>query len=252
MFRPWNESITTTSSTFWVVAREGGLVPAGRLLHVSHPTLSAQIHSLEERLSEKLFVKVGRKRQLTEAGKLVYGYSEEIFSLGREMLDAVKGRGGNGRPARLNVGIVDVVPRLVVKHLLQPVLELPQPVRLVCHEDSPDRLLAELSLHTLDLVISDAPVVAGGSVRAFNHLLGETHVSLFGTQALVERYRKNFPARSTARRCCCRSKTPRCAARSTSGSIASRCGRRWWPSSKTAPCSRCSAETAWASSLPPR
>src|SRR5690242_13610370 len=87
---------------FWVVAREGGLVPAGRVLRLSHPTLSAQIHALEDRLGEKLFTRVGRRLQLTEAGKLVYGYAEDIFSLGSEMLDAVKARGGGGRPTRLN------------------------------------------------------------------------------------------------------------------------------------------------------
>ncbi len=177
---------------FWVVAREGGLVPAGRVLRLSHPTLSAQIHSLEDQLGEKLFVKVGRKLQLTDTGRLVYGYAEEIFSLGREMLDALKGRGGD-RPLRLNVGIVDVVPKLVVKHLLQPVLDLPQRVKLVCHEDSYEPLLSDLARHALDIVISDAPVPAGASVRAFNHLLGETQVSFFGTQALVAANRRGFP-----------------------------------------------------------
>ncbi len=178
---------------FWVVAREGGLVPAGRVLRLSHPTLSAQIHALEDRLGEKLFVKVGRKLQLTEMGRLVYDYAEEIFSLGHELLDAVRGRGSR-RIDRLNVGVVDVVPKLIVKHLLQPVLDLPEPVRLVCHEDTHDRLLAGLALHSLDIVISDAPVPSGASVRAFNHLLGETQVSLFGAPELVRSLRKGFPA----------------------------------------------------------
>src|SRR5690606_9524918 len=142
---------------FWVVAKEGGLVPAGKVLNLSHPTLSAQIHALEDRLGEKLFEKVGRKLSLTETGRVVYRYADEIFTLGREMVDTVEGRLG-GQALRLDVGIADAVPKLVVRRLLQPALQLDQPVRLVCYEDSYERLLADLALHPLDIVIPDAPV----------------------------------------------------------------------------------------------
>ncbi|MDX2055957.1 MAG: transcriptional activator NhaR [Polyangiaceae bacterium] len=177
---------------FWVVAKEGGLVPAGKLLRLSHPTLSAQVHALEDQLGEKLFVKVGRKLALTEMGNVVFRYADEIFTLGREMVDTVKGR-TTGQPVRLDVGIADALPKLVVRRLLQPVLSLEEPVRLVCHEGSNEKLLAELALHTLDVVLSDAPVPPGGNVRAFNHLLGETAVSFFGTQALARRFKRGFP-----------------------------------------------------------
>ena len=73
------------------------------MLRLSHPTLSAQIHALEEQLGEKLFVKVGRKLSLTETGRVVYRYADEIFTLGREMVDTVKGRLG-GQGLRLDVG----------------------------------------------------------------------------------------------------------------------------------------------------
>jgi LysR family transcriptional activator of nhaA len=177
---------------FWVVVREGGLVAAGKVLRLSHPTLSAQVHSLEDQLGEKLFVKAGRKLALTELGRVVFRYAEEIFTLGREMVDTVKGR-STGQPLRLNVGVADVVPKLIVRRLLRPALVLPEPVRLVCYEESYDKLLADLALHSLDIVISDAPVPAGSSVRAFNHLLGETGVSFFGTKALVKEYKRGFP-----------------------------------------------------------
>jgi LysR family transcriptional regulator, transcriptional activator of nhaA len=177
---------------FWTVAREGSLVAAGKVLRLSHPTLSAQIHALEDQLGEKLFVRAGRRLALTEMGRVVYRYAEEIFSLGREMVDTVKGR-ASGQPLRLDVGIADVVPKLVVRRLLQPALSLPEPVRLVCHEAAYEKLLADLALHTLDIVISDAPVPSGSSVRAFNHLLGETGVSFFGTKSLASSYRRGFP-----------------------------------------------------------
>jgi len=177
---------------FWVVAREGGLVAAGKVLRLSHSTLSAQVHSLEDHLGEKLFTKVGRKLALTDSGRVVFRYAEEIFTLGREMVDTVKGR-STGQPLRLDVGIADVVPKLVVRRLLQPALSLPEPVRLVCYEESYEKLLADLALHTLDIVISDAPVPTGSSVRAFNHLLGESGVSFFGTKELVKTYKRGFP-----------------------------------------------------------
>jgi LysR family transcriptional regulator, transcriptional activator of nhaA len=177
---------------FWVVAREGGLVQAGKVLHLSHPTLSAQIHALEERLGEKLFVKEGRRLVLTEVGRVAYGYADEIFGLGREMLYAVQGR-GSGKPIRLDVGVVDVVPKLIVKRLLEPALGLPEQVRLVCHEDGFDELLVALSLHKLDLVIADAPIPHGSPVRAFNHLLGQCGVGIFGTADLAKAYRRGFP-----------------------------------------------------------
>ncbi len=177
---------------FWVVAREGGLSPAGKVLSLSHPTLSAQIHALEDRLGEKLFEKVGRKLALTEMGRVVFRYADEIFTLGREMLDTVKGR-STGKPLRLSVGIVDVVPKLVVRRLLAPALELPDAVRLVCYENSYENLLADLALHALDIVISDAPVPAGSNIRAYNHLLGETSVTFFGSKALAKRHKRGFP-----------------------------------------------------------
>jgi len=177
---------------FWTVAREGGLVAAGKVLRLSHPTLSTQIRTLENQLGEKLFERAGRKLTLTEVGRVVYRYADEIFSLGREMVDTVKGRAG-GQPLRLDVGIANVVPKLVVRRLLEPAFSLLEPVRLVCYEDSYEKLLADLALHTLDVVISDAPVPPGSNIRAFNHLLGETSITIFGTKSLASQYRKGFP-----------------------------------------------------------
>jgi LysR family transcriptional activator of nhaA len=177
---------------FWVVAREGGLQPAGEVLGLSHPTLSAQIHALEDRLGEKLFVKSGRRLALSEMGRVVYRYAEEIFTLGQEMVDVVQDRAA-GHPLRFEVGVADAVPKLVVRRLLQPAFALPQPVRLICHEAGFEKLLADLSMHALDLVIADAPLPPGSAVRAYNHLLGECGVSFFGSEELAAAHRAEFP-----------------------------------------------------------
>lgn len=177
---------------FWLVAREGGLVPAAKVLRLSHPTISAQIRALEGQLGQKLFRKVGRKLELTDVGRTAFRYADEIFTLGREMVDVVKGN-VTGQLARLELGIADAVPKFIARRLMQPALELAEPVRLVCHEDAFDRLLADLALHQLDLVIADSPVPPGSNIRAFNHVLGETAVSWFGSRSLVQAFKRGFP-----------------------------------------------------------
>jgi LysR family transcriptional regulator, transcriptional activator of nhaA len=177
---------------FWLVAREGSLASASRELRLAQSTVSGQIRSLEQVLGEKLFARAGRRLVLTEIGRVAYRYADEIFTMGRELQDAIKGR-PVGRPLRLVVGIADVVPKLVAQRLLEPALKLSEPVHLVCHEDKPDQLLAKLAVHSLDVVIADAPVGPSVRIRAFNHLLGECDVVFFATAKLAARYRPGFP-----------------------------------------------------------
>lgn len=177
---------------FWVVAREGGLAAAGRVLRLSHSTLSSQVSALEDALGEPLFHRVGRRLELTEQGRVVFRYADDIFSMGRELMATVKG-GGVARPQRLAVGVADVVPKMVVRRLLEPALKVSPAFRLQCFEDAHPRLLSDLALHALDVVISDAPVPPGASVRAYNHLLGESGLSFFAAPALAKRLRRGFP-----------------------------------------------------------
>jgi LysR family transcriptional activator of nhaA len=178
---------------FWLVARHGGLAPAGKLLRLTHPTLSAQIRNLEESLGVKLFEKRGRKLELTEMGQVAYRYAGEIFGLGDEMRDILHGRASQ-RPTRLVIGISDVVPKMLVRQLLAPALREVEGVALVCREDRFDRLLAELAAHTLDVVIADAQVPPDATVRAYNHLLGHSDVTVVGAPALAKVVRRDFPA----------------------------------------------------------
>ncbi|MBI4264819.1 MAG: transcriptional activator NhaR [Acidobacteria bacterium] len=178
---------------FWMVAREGTVARASKQLGLAQPTISGQLRTLESSLNEKLFVRSGRHLVLTEMGQTIYRYADEIFSLGRELQATLKGRPANNRPVRLMVGIANFVPKLVVSRLLEPAMTLPEPVRLVCREGRPERLLAELAVHNLDVVVADTPVPPTVKIRAFSHLLGECGVTLFGTEALARRYRKGFP-----------------------------------------------------------
>jgi LysR family transcriptional regulator, transcriptional activator of nhaA len=178
---------------FWMVAREGGLAPAAAKLRLAQSTLSGQIHALEESLGEKLFERKGRRLVLTEMGRLVHAYGDDIFALGRELLDTVHGR-PTGRPLRLLVGIADALPKMVARRLLVPAQQLAEPVYMVCREDRPERLLGELATHTLDVVLADAPVPAGTGIRAYSHLLGECGVSFFAAGPAADRLRRRFPA----------------------------------------------------------
>jgi LysR family transcriptional activator of nhaA len=177
---------------FWVAAKEGGVTRASLKLNISQPTVSAQIRALEEALGAKLFVKHGRTRQLTELGRVVLRYADEIFGLGRELLNTVQGRTTERAP-RLAVGVANVVPKLVTYRLLEPALALGGGLQIACYEDRADRLLAALSIHELDIVITDAPVGPGLSVRAYNHLLGESSVTVFGAAELAAAHRPRFP-----------------------------------------------------------
>lgn len=177
---------------FWVVAREGGLAPAGKLLRLSHPTLSGQIRKLEDNLGLPLFEKRGRRLQLTEHGQVAFRYADEIFGLGRELQDALRGRDVE-RATPLVIGIADVVPKMLVRTLLGPALALPGPVSLVCREDRVDRLFTALAAHEVDLVIADVPLPPHSPVKAYNHVLGTSDVTLVGPRALAE-LRRGFPA----------------------------------------------------------
>ena len=177
---------------FWVVAREGSVAKACQQLHLAQPTISGQIRELEKSLKMALFERSGRNLVLTETGRTVYRYADEIFSLGRELQDTLKNR-PTGRAVRVVVGVSDALPKLIVHRLLEPALRLPEEVHVTCLDGESDRLMAQLALHELDVVLSDSPANPRLGFRAFNHLLGECGVTFFGTEELARKYRKGFP-----------------------------------------------------------
>jgi LysR family transcriptional activator of nhaA len=177
---------------FQAVAREGGVTAAAKVLHVSQPSVSAQIRSLEQALGYRLFNRSGRSMTLTPEGRVVLEYANEIFRLGTELEDVLVGR-LSGSSLRLAVGLSASIPNLVAFHMLGPVFGLDEPVRLLIWERRTDQLLAELATHDLDLVLADMPIPPNVSVRAFSHPLGSSPVDVFGPPLLVHRVRDDFP-----------------------------------------------------------
>jgi LysR family transcriptional regulator, transcriptional activator of nhaA len=177
---------------FWSVVRAGGVNQAARQLRVSAPAVSAQLRQLQEQLGEPLFSKQGRKLVLTDMGRTVADYAEDIFALGRELLDTVKNR-PSGQPIRVDIGVVDVLPKMVAHWLIQPALQLQQPVRVVCREATSEQLIARLATLELDVVLSDSAAAPDPRVRAYNHLLGDCGVSFVAIGRKASRFKGTFP-----------------------------------------------------------
>jgi LysR family transcriptional activator of nhaA len=177
---------------FWTVAKEGSLKQASDKLHVSQPSISAQLSELEEVLGEKLFRRSGRSKVLTDAGQVAFRYADEIFGLGRELVNAIQQR-PTARALRLYVGVADSFPKLLTNDLLKPVLGMAQPVHVICREGKLEDLLGQLAAHRLDIVLADEPASSSTKVRTFNHPLSESAASFCAAGKLAVALKRGFP-----------------------------------------------------------
>ncbi len=177
---------------FWTVAKQGSIARAAELLHLTPQTISGQLKQFEKSLGSQLFARSGRKLVLTEVGRTVMEYAEDIFLLGAELEDLLGSRPA-GRPLRFLVGITDVIPKLIAHRLLEPALQLTEPVHIICREGKLENLLADIAVHKLDMLLTDRPISPASNVRAFNHLLGECGTTFFAAPPLARNCETNFP-----------------------------------------------------------
>jgi LysR family transcriptional activator of nhaA len=177
---------------FWAVAREGSVAKAAEVLNLTPQTISGQLKLLDEAVGQPLFNRVGRRLVLSEMGRMVFDYAEEIFTTGAELASVVRGQ-QTGGPSTLSVGIVSSMPKLIAERIVAPAMMAEQSVRVRCHEASLEQLLSELAVHRLDLVLSDQPVPDGLNLKAYNHRLGESSMSFFALRDQARRYRSKFP-----------------------------------------------------------
>jgi LysR family transcriptional activator of nhaA len=177
---------------FWTVASHGSITRASELLHLTPQTISGQLKELEKQYNTKLFSKAGRNLVLTEAGQAVFEYADEIFRLSKEAEDVLSGL-SPGAQLSLKVGIAMVVPKLLAYRILQPVLTLEEPVLLTCHEAPFVDLMADLSVHKLDIVLADTPLSPSLNIRAYNHQLGESGITFFVRESEANSCLKDFP-----------------------------------------------------------
>lgn len=177
---------------FWTVAREGSIARASQSLHLTPQTISGQLKLLDEAVGQALFNRVGRRLVLSDMGKVVFEYADEIFAVGAELASVVRGNHASG-PKSLAVGIVNSMPKLIAERIIAPALTAEEPIRVRCHEASLEQLLSELAVHKLDLVLSDQPVPDGLNLKAYDHRLGASGLSFFVQRRQARRYRGRFP-----------------------------------------------------------
>lgn len=177
---------------FWTVAHEGSIIKASNKLHITPQTISGQLSLLEKRIGNPLFSRIGKSLQLTETGRLVLNYADEIFDLGRELSDVLRGAPTVG-PSEFIVSAASTLPKTIVHKIIEPALHIKQPINLICKEGPVDAILADLAVHKVDMVLSDTPVTSTFSIKAYNHKLGESGLSFFASAALAKKYKKAFP-----------------------------------------------------------
>lgn len=177
---------------FWIVAKSGSIARAARQLHVTPQTISGQLSEFAEALGVELFRRSGRNLELSDSGRRILAYAEDIFSTEDALLEVVRDQSRASTTFRL--GFADSVSKLIACRLVEPALSLPDSLYLVCREGRLDGLLADLAVHRLDMIIADRPIPAHLSVRGYNHLLGESGMTVFATAALAATLEGEFPA----------------------------------------------------------
>lgn len=178
---------------FWAVASHGSIARAAETMFLTPQTISGQLRELEEQVGAKLFQREGRQLIMTETGRMVFSYADEMFRLGLELQDVLAGR-TPGSAITVTIGIAMIVPKLLTYRVLEPVLQMPEEVKLVCHEAPLVDLLADLSVHKLDLVLADSPVNPALNIRAYNHPLGESGITFFAVPEKAAELAADFPA----------------------------------------------------------
>jgi LysR family transcriptional activator of nhaA len=177
---------------FWTVARKGSVRKAAEAMHVSQPSISAQLHSLEEALGEKLFQRSGRNLVLTETGHLALSYADEIFSAGRELMNAVKQR-PTSRALRFTVGMTDALSKMIAFEALKPAFHFSHPTHIICRQAELGPLVHQLQSHRLDLVLADEPASSSLKSRVHNHRLARSGMTFCAAPGLATKLRRNFP-----------------------------------------------------------
>lgn len=177
---------------FWAVAKTGSITKAAAQLYLTPQSISGQLSEFANTLGVELFIKVGRNLELTDAGRRALSYADEIFSIGDELTAALRDQGSK-KALALRVGLADSVSKTIAYRLLEPTYGMQEPTRLICREARLVSLLSDLAVHRLDLIIADRPMPPNLHVKGFSHLIGESHMGLFGVSSLVKKLKRKFP-----------------------------------------------------------
>jgi LysR family transcriptional activator of nhaA len=178
---------------FWMVATEGSIARAAEKLFITPQTISGQLSMLEERIGQPLFDRIGRRLRLTETGRLVLRYADDIFALGKELNDVLRGAPIVGT-SEFIVSAASALPKTIVYKVLEPALSVSNDISLTCREGPVEAILGELAVHEVDMVLTDTPLSSAFSIKAYNHYLGQSTLSFFASPNLAAKLHGDFPA----------------------------------------------------------
>ncbi len=165
---------------FRAVALEGNLTRAAAHLNLSQSALSVQIRALEDRLGHPLFDRIGRRLELTEAGRIALDHAETIFKTGDELLATLR-QTGHARSA-IRVGALATLSRNFQLAFLRPLLNRSD-VEIVLRSASMSELLRGLEGLALDVVLTNEPVPRDAATPFLTRRIAGQPVSLIGTPA---------------------------------------------------------------------
>lgn len=177
---------------FWFVAKAGSIAQVAKDLNIAPPTISTQIATLEASLNQQLFERTGRKLVLTQAGKIVYEYADDMFNIGKEMIHAIS-QDQIDRRSKLTVGVTQSVPKLLVQSILSPIFRLKPTPQVIFKEGDFQHLLTDLANYKIDIILSHEPVNSSHNIKAYSHLLGSTGFTFFAAPKLAKKLKPNFP-----------------------------------------------------------
>lgn len=136
---------------FWLIATEGSIRKAADKIHLTQPTLSDQIKTLEQQLGEDLFERKNNKLHLTLFGQRVYQHCSQMFSEGEKIIEEIAG----GKKRKLKIGVVPDVSKHLIAEVLGPLLK-EELFFISIIEAEYVHLLKELESDRLDILISDS------------------------------------------------------------------------------------------------
>ena len=163
---------------FWRVATEGNLTRVSNALHVSQSALSSQIRQLEDSAGTQLFDRRGRKLVLTETGRRVLAYANDIFAKGEE-LESLLQQGIEPGSQLLNIGMLSTLSRNFIEGFIGPLLADRQ-ARFSLEARSLDGLLDGLTRHQLDVALTNSSVQGNESQVWQSQLLARQPVAIVG------------------------------------------------------------------------
>ena len=175
---------------FQTIAHEGSISKASQKLRLGQPTLSTQLKLLEESLAIDLFERKNKKLILTEEGKMVLEYANEIFAMGDELQEVVR-NGTFTKRTHLHLGVLESLPKRLI-HQIVSVTRKNRNCSVTVLEGDGDYLLRELAAHRIDLVLTNYPPTVDMHEQFNSQLLASVPISIFGT-GKYRHLKSNFP-----------------------------------------------------------